>query len=132
MELNRLASREVTPAPRVLGREIGHAVKLCCGDGAEWRLNADHLVMSALALAVDAIVETEHAENVVVELPRQITGELHLEFGDVGGGLGIYFELGHGGLLSQGTGNLTRQVRNLPAQKANVDPMSQVSGPMSF
>src|SRR5204862_5269658 len=52
-------------------------------------LDAHHLVVTALALAVDAVVQAEDAEHVLVQLAVQIELELLLELLDVGCFCGI-------------------------------------------
>jgi hypothetical protein len=52
--------------------------------------------VAALALAVDAVVQAEDSEDVVVELPREVARQLLLELGDVGGCPGVDGEVGHG------------------------------------
>ena len=47
-------------------------------------LDPHHLVVAALALAVDAVVQAEDPEDVLVELAGQVAGELLLELLDVG------------------------------------------------
>ena len=98
VELDVLAGGEVAPAPRVGVGDVGHAVELVGGDDPARRLDADHLVVAALALAVDAVVQTEDAEDVVVEVAGEVASELLFELGDVGGGAGVDGEIGHGAL----------------------------------
>ena len=47
-------------------------------------LDPHHLVVAALALAVDAVVEAEDPEDVLVDLAGEVAAELHLELLDVG------------------------------------------------
>ena len=54
--------------------------------------------MAALALAVDAVVQPEDTEHVVVELAGQVAAELRLELRDVGQLSRIDLTLQHGGL----------------------------------
>ena len=96
VELDVLAGGEVAPAPRVALGDVGHAVELLGGDRAAGRLDADHLVVAALALAVDAVVEPEDAEDVVVELAGEVARQLLLELGDVGGRARVDREIAHG------------------------------------
>lgn len=83
MELDGLACREVTPAAGVLGGQIAHAVELRSRNGAVGRLDADHLVVSALALAVNAVVEAEDTKDVLFQLTSEVPGELHFKLCDI-------------------------------------------------
>ena len=60
------------PQPReyVIG-DVGHHVELLGRDAAVGHLDSYHLVGAALTLAVDAVVEAEDAEHVLVELARR-------------------------------------------------------------
>ena len=60
------------------------------------RLDPHHLVVAALALAVDAVVQAEDPEDVVVELAGEVARQLPFELVDVGGGAGVDDEIGHG------------------------------------
>ena len=73
------------PQPReyVVG-DVGHHVELLGRDAAVGDLDAHHLVVAALALAVDAVVEAEDAEDVLVEVAGEVPAELRLELVDVG------------------------------------------------
>ena len=53
------------------------------------------VLMAALTLPVDAVVQPEDAEDVLVELSGQVAGELLLELLDVGFGRGINLDLHH-------------------------------------
>jgi len=53
-------------------RDVGHHLELVRVDPAVGDLDAQHLVVAALALAVDALVEAEDAEGLVVDLTREI------------------------------------------------------------
>ncbi len=97
MELDVLASGEVTPAPRVLLGHVRAHVELLGGDRPVGRLHPDHLVVAALALAVDAVVEAEDAKGVLLELTAEVAGELHLELVDVGGHRRVDLDLDHVG-----------------------------------
>ncbi|CAB4812004.1 unannotated protein [freshwater metagenome] len=114
MKLDGLASREMTPATGVFDGQIAHAVELCSSDRSVGSLDSDHLVMAALALTINAIVQAEHAKDVVGEIAFEVASELNFKFGNVGSGVGIDCELRHLGSLGPGEGNLTRRVRNVP------------------
>ncbi len=96
VELDVLAGRDVAPATRVGLADVGHHVELLGGDGAVGRLDPHHLAVPALALAVDAVVQAEHPEDVLGEVAGQVAGQLLLELGDVGGGLDVDLSLQHG------------------------------------
>ena len=49
-------------------------------------LDPHHLVVAALALAVDAVVQAEDPEDVLVEVAGEVARELRLELLDVGAG----------------------------------------------
>ena len=60
-------------------------ISSCSGvDGAVGHLDAHHLVVAALALAVDAVVQAEDPEDVILELAGEVLGEHALELLDVG------------------------------------------------
>ena len=84
VELDVLAGGQVAPAPRVLLGDVRHGVELVGGQAAVGELGADHLVVAALALAVDAVVQAEDPEDVLLEVAGEVATELHLELGDVG------------------------------------------------
>jgi hypothetical protein len=75
VELDVLASGDVAPAPGVLIGDVGHHVELLGGDAAVGQLHPHHLVVAALALAVDAVVEAEHPEHVLVDLAGEVAGQ---------------------------------------------------------
>jgi hypothetical protein len=85
-------------------------VELLRGERAVRHLDAHHLVVAALPLPVDAVVEAEDAEAVLVELPVEVEGEHPVELLDVGerdrvDGAGSDLSddgLAHGGLLQDG------------------------------
>jgi hypothetical protein len=60
------------------------------------QLDPHHLVASALALAVDAVVQAEDPEAVLVDLTGEVAGEHRAELLDVGlhGGPQLGVELG--------------------------------------
>ena len=67
MELHVLAGGEVAPAARVRLGDVRERLELLGGDAAVRHLDAQHLVVAALALAVDALVQAEDAEHVFVD-----------------------------------------------------------------
>ena len=98
VELDVLAGRDVAPTARVRVGEVAHEVELLGEQTAVGDLDAHHLVVAALTLAVDAVVQPEDAEDVVVELAGEVAGELCLELGDVGQLSRIDLTLQHEGL----------------------------------
>ena len=84
VELDVLPGGDVAPAPGVLVGDVGHDVELVGGEGPVGDLHPHHLVVAALALPVDAVVQAEDAEHVLVELAGQVAGQLALELLDVG------------------------------------------------
>ena len=85
VELDVLAGGDVAPAPGVRRRRCGRAcVELVGGQAAVGDLHPHHLVVAALALAVDAVVQAEDPEDVLLEVAGEVAGELRLELGDVG------------------------------------------------
>ena len=112
VELDVLPGRDVAPPARVLVGEVAAHVELLGGEGAVRHLDAHHLVVAALALPVDAVVEAEDAEAVLVELAVEVEAEHALELLDVGEGLRLdgagadlsRDRLAHGGLLQDGRG----------------------------
>ena len=123
MKLNGLASREMTPASGVFDGQIAHAVELRCSDRPVGSLDPDHLVMAALTLAINAVVQAEDAKDVVFKFTSEVASELNFKFCDVGSGLGIDCEFRHLGSLGPGDGNLTRRVMNLPSPRSNCRPI---------
>ena len=95
VELHVLAGGDVAPAPGEGLGDVGQHVELLGGDGAVGRLDAHHLAGAALALAVDAVVQAEDAEDVLGQIAGQVALELALELGDVGRGLGVDLSLQH-------------------------------------
>ena len=96
VELHVLPGGEVAPAAAVGLGDVGEHVELLGGDGAVGHLHPHHLVVAALALAVDAVVQPEDAEGVLLEVAGEVPGELLLELLDVGTDLGIDLTLQHG------------------------------------
>ena len=70
VELHVLAGGEVAPAARVGLGEVAEHLELVGLDAPVRDLHPEHLVVATLALAVDALVQAEHAEHVVVDLAR--------------------------------------------------------------
>ena len=95
VELDVLAGGDVAPAPRVGVGEVGHHVELLGRDAAVRDLHPHHLVVAALALAVDAVVQAEDAEDVLLDLAGEVLGEDRLELLGVGELCGIDLALTH-------------------------------------
>ena len=89
VKLDVLAGGDVTPSARVGVGDVGEHVQLVGLDGPVGHFDADHLVVAALALTVDAVVETEEAEGVFLELAVQIQVELRSELLDISSGCGV-------------------------------------------
>ena len=83
VDLHVLARRDVAPTARVGLGEVAHEVELLRGDRAGRQLDAHHLVGAALALAVDTVVQAEHAEDVFADLAGKVLGNRALEPLDV-------------------------------------------------
>jgi hypothetical protein len=79
VELGVLPGGEVAPAPGVLLGDVPEHLQLFGLDLAVGDLHPEHLVVAALALAVDALVQTEHAERVVVDLAGEVALDAVLE-----------------------------------------------------
>ena len=84
VELDVLAGRDVAPAPGVRVGDVADHLQLVGCQPAVGDLDADHLVVAALALAVDAVVQPEDPEDVLLEVAGEVAGELGFELGDVG------------------------------------------------
>ena len=110
VELHVLAGGEVAPAAAVGLGDVGEHVELLGGDGAVGHLHPHHLVVAALALAVDAVVQAEDPEGVLLEVAGEVPGELLLELLDVGTDLGVDLTLQHGWRR----GILSRRINNAP------------------
>ncbi len=67
----------------------GEHLELLGLDPAVRDLHAHHLVVAALALAVDALVQAEDAEGVVVDLAGEVARDAVLEAVELGGDLGV-------------------------------------------
>ena len=79
--------------------------------------------MSALALAVDAVVQAEDTKDVLFKLASEIAGELNFKLCDIGGRCRVDLEFRHvGALLQRWIGNLTLLVGNLSPHTSIVDP----------
>ena len=72
VELDVLARRDVSPAAREVGGELGHQLELVWADRTGGQLDAHHLVRATLTLAIDAVVEAHHAEHVLGDLTREV------------------------------------------------------------
>jgi hypothetical protein len=97
VHLHVLAGGDVAPAAGVRVGEVAHHLELVGRERPVGHLDADHLVVAALALPVDAVVQAEHAEDVLVELAGEVLPEHHLELGDVRSLLGVDLTLHHRG-----------------------------------
>ena len=95
VELDVLPGGDVAPAPRVGVGEVGHHVELVGQHTAPRDLDPHHLVVPALALAVDAVVQAEDAERVLLDLPGQVAAEDVLELLGVGELCGVDLALSH-------------------------------------
>ena len=86
VELHVLARGEVAPAARVRLGDVGERLELLGRDATVRHLDAQHLVAAALALAVDAVIQSEDAEGVLVDAAVEVLGGGVLEdvelFGD--------------------------------------------------
>ena len=79
----------MTPTPAVAVGHAGQQLQLLGGHASIGELDANHLVVATLPLAVDTVVETEHPEGVLVHLARQVVCQQPVELLDVGRGLRI-------------------------------------------
>ena len=70
VELHVLARGEVRPAARVRLRDVAEHLQLVGFDAAVRDLHPHHLVEATLPLPVDALVQSEDAEDVIVDLAR--------------------------------------------------------------
>ena len=84
VELDVLPGGEVAPAPAVAVGDVGQRLQLLGGDAAVGDLDPDHLVVAALALAVDPVVEPEDPERVLVQPAGEVGLQHPVELGDVG------------------------------------------------
>ena len=79
VHLHVLASGEVRPAARVLVGEVSEHLELLGDERAVGDLDPHHLVVPALALAVDPLVQAEDAEHVLLQLAGEILPDAFLE-----------------------------------------------------
>ena len=118
VELDVLASGDVAPAAAVGVGDVAHHVELLGRDRPVGDLHPDHLVVAALALPVDAVVEAEDPEDVLLELAAEVALELDLELLDIGADRRIDLSLlQHGASLPCGG--------TKPEQVAQESPVSQ-------
>ena len=89
VELHVLAGGEVAPAPRVGLGDVAEHLELVGLDPAVRDLHPHHLVVAALALPVDALVQPEHPEHVVVDLAGHVPLGAVLELEDLRLDLGV-------------------------------------------
>ena len=75
VELYVLAGSDVSPAPAVAFGDFCEAFELRRSDATVGKLQPDHLIVAALALTVDAVVESEDPESVLVYGARQVSFE---------------------------------------------------------
>ena len=87
VELDVETGGQMSPTPAVAVGHAGQQLQLLGGHASIRELDADHLVVATLPLAVDTVVETEHPEGVLVHLARQVVCQQPLELLDVGRGL---------------------------------------------
>ena len=73
----------MAPAPGVVVGELPEHLELLGAHPAPRGLDAHHLVGAALALAVDAVVQAEDTEHVLIEVAGDVALELQLELVDV-------------------------------------------------
>ena len=95
VELHVLAGGDVAPAARVGVGEVGHHLELVGQHAAPRDLDPHHLVVAALALPVDAVVQAEDAEGVLFDVTREVLGEDLLELLGVGELCGVDLALTH-------------------------------------
>ena len=96
VHLDVLAGGDVAPAAGVLVGQVGEEVHLFGRDAAVGDLHPEHLVVAALALAVDPVGETENAEHVFFDVTGQVASQDTLKLLDVGGLAWIDLSLEHG------------------------------------
>jgi hypothetical protein len=99
MELDVLACGQVPPAPAVGARYVRQGVQLLRSDRTVRGLDPHHLVATTLALTVDAVVEPEDPEGVLLQPPGEIGLQHPFELDDVG------FELGRDVTGEDGNGH---------------------------
>jgi hypothetical protein len=89
VELDVLAGGDVAPAPGVGVGDVAAHLQLVGRHRAVGDLDPHHLVVAALALAVDAVVQAEDPEAVLLDLPAEVLLEQALELLDVSLGRGV-------------------------------------------
>ena len=89
VELDVLAGGQVAPAPAVAVGDVGQPLELLGVHVAVRELDPDHLVVAALALTVDPVVEPEHPKGVLVYPTLEVLGQQPLELLDVGRDVGV-------------------------------------------
>jgi hypothetical protein len=83
------------PQPREYSSAMSAIMSSCSGViAAVGELHPHHLVVAALALAVDAVVQAEDPEDVLVDLAGQVAGQHPLELVDVGDLLAVVARTG--------------------------------------
>ena len=97
VELHVLPGGEVAPPAAVRLGDVGEHVELLSGDRAVRHLHPHHLVVPALALPVDPVVQPEDPEGVLLEVAGEVALQLLLELLDVSTDLGVDLTLQHGG-----------------------------------
>jgi hypothetical protein len=102
VELDVLPGGDVPPPAGVGVGEVGHQVELVGQQPTPGDLHPHHLVVPALALAVDPVVEAEDPERVLLDLAGQVLGQNGLELGGVGELCGVDLALTHRMLRSCG------------------------------
>ena len=83
VELDVLAGGEVPPTPAVALGDVRERLQLLGRDRPIGRLYPHHLVAAPLALAIDAVVQPEEPELVLVELAGQVLGQHRVELGQI-------------------------------------------------
>ena len=89
MHLDVLARRQVRPAARVLAGEVAEHLELLRHERAVGHLDPHHLVVPALALAVDALVQSEDAEHVLLDLAGDVLPDAFFELVELLGDDGV-------------------------------------------
>src|SRR5436190_20974074 len=103
-------------------------------------LDTDHLVVAALTLTVDAVVQAEDAESVLIQVAGQVEGHHLLELVDVAEGGGIDLSRQHPSIvpktdpiyqLSSRRSSVTSRPRRFPARSGSIRPgtRQRCSGP---
>ena len=126
VELHVLPGGEVAPAAAVGLGDVGEHVELLGGDGAVGHLHPHHLVVAALALAVDAVVQAEDPEGVLLEVAGEVAGELLLELLDVGTDLGVDLTLQHGASVVGNPDSVGSTMIPNPSRRVNIPAVTVV------